>query len=157
MITFERDDVRFTYRVAGVALHNGRVLLQQDPKEGLWILPGGRAELLEPAAEGLRREMMEELATEVAVVRLLWVVENFFDDNGGAHHEVGLYFLMTFPDSSPLYRETGPIEAREEGVKLVCWWQPLEELDGVDLKPSFLVDALRAIPESTQHVVHRDG
>ena len=145
MITFKRGDARFTYRVAGVALHHGRVLLQQALSDGFWILPGGRAELL------------EELATEVAVVRLLWVVENFFVESRGPHHEMGLYFLMTFPEGSPLYSGDGPFAVNEAGVEAVCRWHLLEELHGVDLVPSFLVEALRAIPETTQHIVQRDG
>ncbi len=74
MITFTREGVRFNHRVAGIAIDDGRVLLHQFEGEDFWALPGGRAELLEPATETLRREMREELAIEVDVIRLcgLW-------------------------------------------------------------------------------------
>ena len=96
MITFERDGSRFNYRVAGVALHEGAVLLHRAGHETFWTLPGGRCELLERSSDALRREMIEELGAEVEVDRLLWVVENFFEYNAMKGHEIGFYFLMRF-------------------------------------------------------------
>jgi 8-oxo-dGTP pyrophosphatase MutT (NUDIX family) len=61
MITFARENVWFALRVAGVAIHDGHVLLHRAECDDFWALPGGRAELLEPAAESLIREMQEEV------------------------------------------------------------------------------------------------
>ena len=61
MITLDEAAVSFVLRVAGVALHSGRVLLQRAEGESFWALPGGRGELLEPARQTLVREMAEEL------------------------------------------------------------------------------------------------
>ena len=47
VINFTEDGKRFNYRVVGVALHNGRVLLHKNETEHFWSLPGGRGELLE--------------------------------------------------------------------------------------------------------------
>lgn len=69
MITFARENTRFTYRIVGVTIEDGRVLLHQAEGDDFWALPGGRAELLEPAEATLRREMREELDIEVEVVR----------------------------------------------------------------------------------------
>jgi 8-oxo-dGTP pyrophosphatase MutT (NUDIX family) len=57
MITFTRGDLRFNYRITGVAICDGKVLLQKPVVDGFWFLPGGRAELQETAEETLRREM----------------------------------------------------------------------------------------------------
>ena len=57
MITFDHNNSRFTYRVAGVALHAGRVLLNTVQGFDFWFLPGGRCELREAATEALMREM----------------------------------------------------------------------------------------------------
>lgn len=59
MIRFEAGDNCFNYRVVGVAAYNGSVLLQQGEGEDFWIIPGGRAELGEPAELTLRREMTD--------------------------------------------------------------------------------------------------
>src|SRR3972149_1738715 len=78
MITFDEGKLRFVYRVAGVAIDKGRVLLETVGGQDFWFLPGGRGEFLEPSKETLRREIIEEIGARVKVVRLLWVVENFF-------------------------------------------------------------------------------
>jgi ADP-ribose pyrophosphatase YjhB (NUDIX family) len=61
MITFDEDHVRFTNRIVGIAYDGDRVLLHRAITDDFWALPGGRAELLETAAETLRREMREEM------------------------------------------------------------------------------------------------
>src|SRR5688572_14597961 len=100
MIRFDEGMRRFNYRVVGVAIHDGSVLLHRADHEPFWTLPGGRAEHGETAEATIRREMREELATDVDVVRLLWFVENFFDYEGLHYHEIALYFLLRFPPGS---------------------------------------------------------
>lgn len=156
MITLTRDDIRFTFRVVGVAIHEGRVLLHQAEGDDFWALPGGRAELLEPAPETLRREMVEELNAEVEVDRLLWVVENFFLHQGLRHHELGMYFLMHFAPSSPVLRHQGPFDGYEGHTRLFCQWFPVADLAQMRVYPSFLRQELRNPPATTQHVVHTD-
>ena len=39
MISFTRGDQRFNYRIAGVAICDGKVLLQKPAEEGFWFLP----------------------------------------------------------------------------------------------------------------------
>lgn len=77
MISVEVGAVRFNLRVAGVCLNEDRVLVHQAPWEAFASLPGGRIEAMESTEGALRREMREELGCEVAVERLLWVIENF--------------------------------------------------------------------------------
>jgi ADP-ribose pyrophosphatase YjhB (NUDIX family) len=157
MITCQEGNTCFNYRVVGVALHEDRVLLQTTPDVDFWFLPGGRAELLEPATEALKREMREELGVEVQVGRLIWVVENFFEMDGKDHHELSLYFLMSFAPASPLYGKIGPFNGDEEGLVLICQWFPLDQLENTRLYPSFLRQALNAIPSGIEHIVHRDS
>ncbi len=156
MITFDRDQSRFTYRVVGVAIEDGRVLLHRAEGDDFWALPGGRAELLEPAAATLRREMREELDIEVEVVRPLWLVENFFQHQGFDHHELGIYFLMRVPESWSFRTALEPFIGDENGVRLVFQWFPLDALAGMRVYPSFLGDGLRNLPLILQHVVHVD-
>lgn len=80
MIAFNRGPARFNYRIVGIALHNNQVLLHKAEGGSFWSLPGGRAELLEPATETLKREMREELDLDVQVERLVWIVEDFYQD-----------------------------------------------------------------------------
>jgi len=156
MITFDENGARFVYRVTGIALHDDHVLIHKAARDDYWSLPGGRCEIMEPSRETLRREMREELDVEIQVGRLLWVVENFFVHTGVPYHELGLYYLMTFPGDCHLYRSTGPFRGDEEGIDLVFAWFPLEDLHESALFPTFLRESLNALPAVTEHVVHRD-
>lgn len=156
MITFTRDDKRFNLRIAGVAIEGGRVLLHQFEGDDFWALPGGRGELLETAHETLRREMQEELGIEVTIVRLLWMVENFFEYQGLHFHEIGLYFLMQAPPDWPLRTFRSSFSGYEGHLRLTFRWFPLEEVERIVLLPSFLTSALRNLPDNMQHIVHFD-
>lgn len=155
MITFEKDGKQFNHRVVGVAIHEGQVLLHRAEWEDFWSLPGGRVELLEASPDALRREMREELGIEIEVDRPLWVAENFFQYGGKAFHELGLYFLISFPHDSPLYH-TASFEGNEADVPLLFQWFPLAALSGMRLYPSFLSTGLQTLPNTIQHIVHHD-
>lgn len=156
VICIDQGPRRFNYRVVGVAIHDGAVLLHRANQETFWTLPGGRAEHGESAEETISREMVEELGTSVDVVRLLWLVENFFDYDGWRYHELALYFLIRFPpDSRPMSAET--FEAADGRTRLSFRWFPLvrERLAGLPLFPTFLADALTDLPTSVVHIVER--
>src|SRR5579859_2392880 len=95
VISFDVGPARFNYRVAGVVIHDGHVLLQTIDGFDFWFLPGGRCEANECSSATLAREMREECGEAVTVERLLWVAENFFTLNGRPFHELGFYYLTT--------------------------------------------------------------
>lgn len=160
MVTFKAHDTRFTYRIAGIVIHDGRVLFQSVTDPGLepfWFLPGGRAELNEPATETLKREMQEELGVEITIERLVYVVENFFAESGASQHELGLYFLMTFPPNLDLYEQCEHFERTDEVGNLIAFdWLPLAELERLAVQPIFLRKGLQALPEQITHIVNID-
>ena len=110
MITYEQNNLRFNVRTIAIIFNGDKVLLQTVEELGHWLLPGGRAELLEPAVDGIRREMREELDVEIEVERLVWVVENFFEDAGKSFHQIAFYFLATLPPGCHLCEKTEPFE-----------------------------------------------
>jgi ADP-ribose pyrophosphatase YjhB (NUDIX family) len=167
MITFTIGQARFVHRVAGVCIHEGHVLLQRSEDDSFWFLPGGRIEVMESSEEAIRREMREELKLDedVQVERLLWIVENLFIDDslGGFNHELGLYYLIALPNGSDFYNKNKTHAAIEdtgvfadEPLTFALRWFPLEALDDIPLYPTFLKAALRNLPASVQHIVHRD-
>ena len=54
MIMFTHDGLTFMYRVGGIAIHDGRVLVEQAVGKGFCFLPGGRVEFGEAIAALLR-------------------------------------------------------------------------------------------------------
>ena len=156
MISFDGEGARFNYRVAGIVVEDGRVLIGRADWEDFWYLPGGRVEMKEEARESLQREMREELDAHVEVGRLVWVLENFFEFDGTPFHEVGLYFELSIPDP-PGDILADEFQRRDDGGELLIFrWVPVPELDSVRVLPSFLVEGLREVPDQTTHAVWRD-
>jgi ADP-ribose pyrophosphatase YjhB (NUDIX family) len=152
MITFKPAGMRFTFRVGGILIHHEHVLCQADPQEDYWFLPGGRAELGESASVSLLREMQEELGVAMKIERLLYVVENFFNDPNDSSHELGLYFLVTAPVNSYLHQSLETFTRVDEvGNHLRFDWLPITQLEAFTLYPPFFQRALQEIPEHTVH------
>lgn len=158
MITFPIQQAHFNYRVAGVYIDEGYVLLQGAEHEDFWVLPGGRVEILESAETALRRELREELGHygDLDVTRLLWVVENFFTYAGQPFHELCFYFQMALQGKSALTDKHKTFQTIDAGVNIFFQWKPLEALDEVRLYPLFLKKSLLNLPTQVEHIVHAD-
>jgi 8-oxo-dGTP pyrophosphatase MutT (NUDIX family) len=158
MIVQDFPEARFNYRVAGVCLEGGHVLLNRVDHERFWYLPGGRVEILEASPTTLEREMREEVGVDVQVGRLLWVIENFFVFEGRPFHEVGMYFAMALPADSPLLDARRDHVGTEMGHQVITFrWFPLADLGRVHVVPSVLREALLDLPQCARHIVHRDA
>jgi ADP-ribose pyrophosphatase YjhB (NUDIX family) len=163
MITYERDGIRFNYRVAGICRHDGHVLIQRADTDEIWAMPGGRCELGEPSDVTIRRELAEEIGVVATIGRLLFVVENFFTLGGEDRHELCFYYDVSLPPDHQLHDKTHAhrgIAAAEtdeqEDVALIFRWFPVDDLMDVPLYPTFLRTALRDVGPGTRHVVHWD-
>ncbi len=157
MVAFEKEQAHFNFRVAGVAIHNGRILLDRNSRNTYWVLPGGHPEMMEPMAVALRREVREEIGADVEVVRLLWIMENFFHKRKDIH-ELSFYFLMQLDPNSHLLKSDGPFYGQEHEHTLTFQWFPLDEviLANLPLVPGNLASALTNIPDAPQHIVFND-
>ncbi len=72
--------------VGGVGFVDGRVVLvkrRHEPLAGQWSLPGGAVELGETLAEGLRRELREEIGIETRVGPLVELFDRITRDDDG--------------------------------------------------------------------------
>ena len=155
MITFRHTEGVFTFRAVGVLVHGDNVLLQTTDHDPFWVLPGGRVEFGEDAAAAAVREIREELLVDAQVERLLWVVENFFEYNGNQCHGLELYFLLSLEPDCELCGRTEQWTGMEGGYTLYFQWFPVSALAEVELYPTFLKQALLALPERPAHVVQR--
>jgi len=150
-IAFASDHLN--YRVAGICVLDGHVLLHREEKDDFWAVPGGRPHLHEASSDALVREMLEEIATRIEVERLLWVVENFFEYSAARWHEIALYYQMSLPEDSP-FRDVGTdFTGQEEDVTLLFRWCRIDEIERIRLYPMFLRTALGALPDSLVHII----
>ena len=156
---------RFNYRVAGIIVDEGHVLLHRGEADRFWTMPGGRPELGEPSRDALVREMQEELGLRVEIERLLWIVENFFPDDAAAPddpslpamwHELAFYYLVRLPVGSGFDAQRREFTGFEGDLPIIFRWFPCGRLHDVSLFPTFLRGALAALPRTPVHVVHTD-
>jgi hypothetical protein len=100
--------------------------------------------------------MKEELETELEAGNLAWIVENFFGFDSESYHEIGLYYTVTIPDAAPFLSFT-EFSCEDNGLEISFKWFAMEDIDQLQLYPSFLKTGLKDIPETPVHLVHRDG
>lgn len=151
LIQIKTETGRFHIRVAGVLIHQGRILLHRKKHENFWALPGGRAEMNEATPITIVREMEEEIGLKVIVDRLLWIAETFIEYHGHVH-ELGMYYLIqTKEDHSLLHMDS--FEGMGEADHLFFKWFPIEELEQIPLYPSFLRRDIQKLPSHPEHVI----
>ncbi|MBF9066673.1 NUDIX domain-containing protein [Streptacidiphilus fuscans] len=122
-----------------------RLLLvrHQNADRDFHVLPGGRLEPGETAAEAARREMLEETGLRVVIGDLLWVREFLPERHpGDPHHttvrqQLQLIFRAAL---GPGAEQSAPLQPDPTQTDLV--WQPLTALDAVTLVPVGLAGPL---------------
>jgi ADP-ribose pyrophosphatase YjhB (NUDIX family) len=168
MITFERDNKVFVYRVAGVAIYNNKLLIHRSINDDFWCLPGGRCEFLEISQDALIREMREEIGVDIKIIRPLYFVENFFNFEVKEHHEISIFYLMEFPPDSKLVFESDTFYGKEtelgyendkvygKELQLIFKWVELDEINNMRFYPLFLRKSLKNIKPYLEHIINHD-
>ena len=64
-IIFKTENYVFSYRVAGILIHNGKVLLQKPTNDTGYAYPGGQVELGETSKDTVIREFKEEFGAAI--------------------------------------------------------------------------------------------
>lgn len=158
MICFDDGTDRFQMRAGGVAIRDGRVLVQNIKGDATTFIPGGRIDQNETSVETVVREIEEEFGRTVAAGPLLFVIESFYPQNAQLFHEVGFYYGIIVPDDFP-YHETDICHRCFEGpVEMEYRWIPSDAatLTAATFYPLPLRDRLATLPTSTVHILDRD-
>ena len=133
---FKTDEFVFSYRVAGVLIKNGKILLQRD-KNGEYAVIGGHVSFMEQAKESLMREFREELHTQISVGHLLAVQENFFMWGDKPCHQVHFYYTVHLMDDR--FPREGVLPFYDDGgqprTDLELAWVPVEALKTISVYP----------------------
>lgn len=155
VISFPIEGQRFNFRVAGVIIVDGHVLVCREDDDGYTMLPGGRIELGEPSGLSLEREMEEELAMPANIGPMIATSESFYRREDEDFHELGFFYEVDLPGQAP--NGASPwLQRPDEGHILSFYWVPLErgELERFNLLPRWLPDFLRNLPDAQVHIAH---
>ena len=98
-ILYKNDDFVFSYRVGGILVRNGKILLQR-PKNDDYAIIGGHVAAMETSEETLKREFKEELHAEIAVDNLMAIGEIYFPWGDKPCHQICLYYKVHLLDDS---------------------------------------------------------
>jgi len=110
--------------------HQGRLLLQEFWHEHehyhYYRPPGGGIEHGERAGDAVRREMREELDTEIADPELIDVLENIFEYGGETKHEIVFLFRARVLDDR--ITSVPELQLLDNTYNFRAVWKPLQEL-----------------------------
>lgn len=157
-ILFYRDGMAFSYRVAGICIQNGKVLLQKPTNDDGFAFPGGHVALGETNEETLIREFREEIGASVTVEELKWVGEIFFSWDSVPCHQICLYYGIRL--DSPEIPRHGVFMAREQlesrDFQLEFHWIHLDQIRDMAVYPPDTAQLLTRLSDGIQHFVYRE-
>lgn len=152
-IIFHRDNYIFDYRVAGILVRDGKVLLQAPKNTGEYAFPGGHVALGETNAETLVREWCEEVG------ELKWVEENLFSWSDKNAYQISLSYLVKLKDTTqiPLVSSFVSKEYNADDEKAIWFhWVPLSEVKNLTVYPTKAAELLPLLDEGVKHFVYRE-
>ena len=158
-LLFKDETGVFSYRVAGICVRDGNVLLQTTTgQDRSFAFPGGHVAFGETNAETLIREFKEEIGARISVGELKWVAEVFFPWGKKPCHQICLYYMVEILD--PEIPGEGKFLGKEqlEGrhFDLEFHWVPLAQAAELELYPTQCRELLMALEEGVRHFVYKE-
>ena len=157
-LLFKTDDFVFSYRVAGICIHNGCVLLQKPTNDDGYAIPGGHVAFGETNEETLIREFKEEIGADIRVGELRWVAEVFFPWGNKPCHQICLYYdVEVLNDSIPtegMFQGIETMEGRDFSINF--YWVPLEKVKDIMIYPEQAAELLFQPFDKVFHFVYKE-
>lgn len=149
---------KFNIRVYGLLFnHNKEVLVVDEEEYGLRFtkFPGGGLELGEGLHDGLKREWMEELQTEVDIVRHLYTTD-FFQASAfnPGHQLISIYYEVKLIRPIETTIHMHPYSFSDSVVEKLCFrWAKID--DSLIQQLTFPIDKL--VAEQFVHTISADA
>jgi len=158
-ILFKTNDYIFSYRVAGICVQNGKVLLQKPTNDTGFAFPGGHVAFGETNADTLIREFKEEIDVDISVGELKWVAEIFFPWGDKPCHQICLYYDVHLNEKvkiplDGIFIGNERLDGRD--FKIEFHWVPLEKIKDIELYPTNTITLIQKLDEGVQHFVYKE-
>ena len=147
-VVLKTENGRFNFRVCGIMLNDGKLLVMRDENAPYYYIPGGRVNLHETVENAILRELKEELDISAEIIRPLWVNQAFFVEevSKDKFHEICLYFLIDISKCGLL--ERGEKFTIIEGKHTLNFeWMNIGELRDEYIYPEFIKEEIFNLPE----------
>lgn len=154
-ILYKEKDFVFSFRVGGILIREGKILLQKPLNDDYAII-GGHVSRMETTEATLRREFAEELHADIRVKELLAVGEIFFPWGSRPCHQISLYYAVELADPSQIPLDGsfwGYDDLDEQRIDLEYCWVPLSRLPELTVYPQELIPHIVSGSSSVLHFV----
>ena len=151
-ILFQTEDWVFSYRVAGICVRDGKVLLQKPLNDTGYAFPGGHVAFGETNEETLIREFKEEIGVDIQVGELKWVAEIFFPWGEKKCHQICLYYMV----EGPISADDRFLGIEERSVPLEFRWVPMDQLKELEVYPVQTAELLTKLDQGVQHFIYKE-
>ncbi|MBQ3550448.1 MAG: NUDIX domain-containing protein [Clostridia bacterium] len=154
-IVIQGEEYRFGLRTVGVAVKNGKLLVQREKNGNHYALIGGAVQVLETTEQALIREFKEETGADIKIKRLLWTEEDFWNYKGRRHHGLAFYYLVEL-ENFDITPDSGTFTPQKDDPNVVFGWLPLSELDNITIYPTFIKDEIYSLKDELKHFVTKE-
>ena len=131
-------DQRFKVRVAGMIVHDNKLLVCKIMNDHFYCLPGGHCHMFETSHQAMVREIKEETGLDVKVEELSAFIENLFtSENNEKFHEL-CYIYRLSPISLPADKaKDWHVVEFDDGIykDLDFKWIDINKLNEYDIRP----------------------
>lgn len=158
-IIFKTDEYVFSYRVAGLLLYNGKVLLQKPLNDTAYAIPGGHVSLGETNEETLVREFKEEINAEIKVDKLKLVGELFFPWGDKPCHQICLFYNVLLIDNATIPLNgvfLGTEQLEDKSFILEFSWVDIKDIETIELYPIEAKKYIAAGLSQVEHFVYKE-
>ena len=154
-IKIKDKDLKFKVRVSGILIVNNKILVSKYSNDS-YCLPGGYVELGETTIDAIRRELKEELDTEIEVERFMGISENFFTNfKNEKTHGIDFYYKVKPKDINNINLNDYNYLENDNGHEILhnFKWIELAKLENYNLLPKEIKNYIKIGNKDIFHVI----
>ena len=153
---FDVDGNRLKLRVAGIIIHNNKLLLEEYNKKNIYFFPGGTINLNETSEDAIKRELKEEIDKEFVIDKLVSVCEEFYINyKNDKTHCIGFYYKMKFKNIDDV--NSIDMNRLEDDHGYMCQhhykWVDLKDLETINIVPKKIKEEIIKNEFNIHHVI----